>query len=174
MSAKIAAPCFALIGLLGVAHAQTVGTPAEGSKQAVGLFTQTCLNFAGNTAALRDFLKKRQVPELNPQGRAIFVRDRVGIGFDASNKVTRLALVSEDNGVCSVFSGQGNLDQIIPLIESINKSLGLQMNPTGTKEAASAHARSYNVTVKDRTYKLAISENSASGASIQAALTLSP
>ena len=174
MSAKIVAPCIALIGLVGIAHGQTMAAPTDGAKQAVGLFTQTCLNFAGNTAGLRDFLKKRQVPELNPQGRAIFVRDRVGIGFDASNKVTRLAIVSEDNGVCSIFSGQGNLDQIIPLIESINRSLGLQMNPSAGKETGSNHAHYYNLTIKDRTYKLVISENPVSDASIPAALTLSP
>jgi hypothetical protein len=174
MSAKIVAACISLIGLVGITHAQTTTPQSDGATQAAGLFLQTCLNFAGSPAGLRDFLKKRQVPELNPEGRAIFLRDHVGMGFDASNKATRLAVVSEDNGVCSIFAGQGNLAQVLPLIESINRSLALQMSQSGGKETDSVHARYYNVIIKDRTYKLVISDNPVAGAAIQAALTLSP
>ncbi|MGA2892483.1 MAG: hypothetical protein ABSE22_06420 [Xanthobacteraceae bacterium] len=174
MIARIIVLCIALVGSVSIAHAQTTPAPSAGARRAVGVFLQTCLNFAGSTLGLRDFLKKQDIPELNPQGRAIFVRDHVGIGFDASNNVGRLAIVSEDNGVCSIFTDQGNLAQIIPLIEVLNKTLNLQLQKTGGKETGSVHARYYTVTMKDHTYLLVISESPNPNSTIQAAMTLSP
>jgi hypothetical protein len=166
--------CVAIFAFVGITHAQTSDSQIDGTRQVVGLFASTCIQFAGNTTGLRDFLKERHVPELSAQARAIFVGDHAGIGFDASNKITRLAVVSEDNGVCSVFASQATPAQIESLTESIVRSRGLQISQSGGREIGAGLSHFYDVTIKDHKYKLVISGNSQPVASVQAALTLSP
>jgi hypothetical protein len=166
--------CVAVFAFVGITHAQTPDPQIDGTRQVVGLFAMTCIQFAGNAAGLRDFLKERHVPELSDQARAAFVGDHTGIGFDASNKITRLAVVSEDNGVCSVFASQGTPARIESLIESVVRGRGLQISQSSGMEVGAALSHFYDVSVKDHKYKLVISGNSNPVASVQAALTLSP
>jgi hypothetical protein len=166
--------CVAVFAFVGITHAKTLAPQIDVTRQVVGLFASTCIQFAGNTAGLRDFLKERHLPELNAQAHATFVGDHAGIGFDASNKITHLAVVSEDNGVCSVFASQGTPAQIEPLIESVIRSRGLQISQSGEREVNAGLSHFYAVTVTDHKYKPVISGNSQPGASVQAALTLSP
>ncbi len=163
----------ALIAFVEVSDAQTPAA-MEGAKQVAGLFASTCVRFAGNPIDLRNFMKDRHVPELNPQGRSIFLRDHVGVGFDTTNRVTRLALVSEDNGLCSAFAAQADAAQATSLIEAAAKAQGLNLVRTGQKETDGAHSTVYEVNIKDRPYKLVLSSNPLSDASVQIAITLSP
>ena len=171
---KAFGPFVALLMSVSSIYAQTTDPQTEGARQVVGLFAKTCLRFADDSAALRDFLKGMHVPELTPQGQAIFLRDRRGVGFDASNKVTRLAIVSEDNGVCTVFAGRADISQIAALTESAVKSRGLQLTQQGERGTGSALTHFYGVTINGRDFKPVVSVNLTPDAAIQTALTLSP
>jgi hypothetical protein len=164
----------ALLTSSGVAFGQTQTARSDAATQIVGLFSAVCLRSAGEPQVVRDFLKGRNVPELTPEARAIFLRDRKGIGFDASNKVTRLAVVSEDNGVCSVFAGDGDASQIWPLIAVAANNQGLQISQTGESDKEQAVERSYRVSIKDHQFKLVASVNTRPGAAVRVALTLFP
>jgi hypothetical protein len=166
--------------LAGVVTVATAGPllgqslQADGTPQLVGLFTATCIHFAGDPTNLREFMKEHHVPELSEQARAIFLRNHIGVGFDASNKVTRLALVSEDNGVCSAFAGQANASDLLPSLTLMLKARGLDVAQDGGKEMGKATADFYKVKINDHLYKLVVSENFAPEAAVQAAITLSP
>jgi hypothetical protein len=165
--------CLSIV-LMGLARPALSQASSDGTTQVVGLFIATCVRFAGDPKSVRTFMSEHHVPELNPQGRAIFLRDHVGIGFDASNRVTRLALVSEDNGVCSAFAGQADRSRIGPLLESVAKRQGFALSPIGGNAHEAASSSSYQVKIKDHLYKLIVSSNSVVGASVQAAITLAP
>ncbi|MEO6947853.1 MAG: hypothetical protein ABI150_15135 [Nitrobacter sp.] len=162
---------FAVLAVTGASFGQAT---SDGTRQVVGLFTSTCLSFADDPKAIRDLMKQHHVPELNDQGRAIFLRDHVGVGFDATNMVTRLALVSEDSGVCSAFAGQANASEIGPMLAATTKARGLDLVQTSGKETTSATSSFYKIKVKDHLYRLVVSSNPIPNASVQAAITLAP
>jgi len=162
------------IALMGLARPALAQAPSDGTTQVVGLFIATCVRFAGDPKSVRTFMNEHHVPELNPQGRAIFLRDHVGVGFDATNRVTRLALVSEDNGVCSAFAGQADRSRIAPLLESVAKRQGFVLSPISGTAHEPASSDFHQVKIKDHLYKLVVSSNSVAGASVQAAITLAP
>lgn len=156
------------------ASAQAPGNASPAAAQMIGLFTQTCVQFAGRPEALRDFLGKRGVPELNEAGKAIFLRERKGVGFDASNKVTRLALVSENNGTCTAFMGEGSNADIVPQLHSFLKGLSVQATQVSDEQKPEGRSVVDRLTIGDRAYLLVISTNNQPAAPIQAAVTLSP
>ncbi len=164
------------ITLFVSAHSTLAQTPDTegGARHAVGLFMKTCVQFTGDPTAVRNFLNEHHVPELNSQGRAIFVRDHVGIGYDASNKVTRLAVVSEDNGACTVFGEKADPSKIPELIEATAKGQGIQIDQNGSKENEGTVSHFYTVTINARHFKLVVITNPLHGTSVQTALTLSP
>jgi hypothetical protein len=163
--------------MANASSAQTHST-SDGARQVVGLFTATCIRFAGNPKSLREFMKSHRVPELNHQGQLIFLQGHQGVGFDATNNVTRLALVSEDNGVCSAFAGEIDPSQITSLMVAALRARGFDLIKAERKEMAGldqSHISSfYKVKIKDHLYKLVSSESFGSPLSVHAAITLSP
>jgi hypothetical protein len=173
---KILLSGFISLTIIGASYGQTL--PNAGAQRVVGLFTATCLRFASDPKDLRDFMRAHHVPELNRQGQAIFLQGHQGVGFDATNSITRLAIVSEDNGVCSTFAGQIEASQIAPLVEATFKAHGFDLIKTGRKEMSgldqSQVSSFYQVKIKDHLYKLVSSSSFGSQLSVHAAITLSP
>lgn len=155
------------------ASAQAPDNPSPAAAQLIGLFTQTCVQFAGRRDALRDFLTRKGVPELSEGGKAIFLRARKGVGYDATNKVTRLALVSEDNGACTAFMGEGGNADIISQVRSLFRGLHVQLEQVSDDQKPDRRTAIDRLTVGDKAYNLVTSTNGNPSASIQAAITLS-
>jgi hypothetical protein len=164
----------ALAATVSVACGQAPDPQVEGARQVVGLFASTCIRFAGNVAGLRVFMTERHVPELTSDGRAIFLRGRHGVGFDATNKVTRLALISEDNGVCSAFADRADKMRSVELIEAVVKRQGIAVTKRSDQESGAAHSHVYELIIGNKPFTLVFSTNPNSGATIQIALTLAP
>ncbi|MCA1906851.1 MAG: hypothetical protein LDL39_00670 [Magnetospirillum sp.] len=94
-----------LAGVFSSAAPPHVRAADVGAQQVAGLFMLTCMQYLGNRDGLLGFLAERRVPSMPSQAAERFLR-KPGEGkvFDASRPGTRLALVSHDNGLCSVFS----------------------------------------------------------------------
>jgi hypothetical protein len=165
---------FVYVFLCSAVHAQDLSAEAAGTAQAVGLFVQSCIRLAGEPATVRDLLRQRHVPELTPEGRAIFLRDRIGVGFDATNKATRMVLISEDNGACSVFAETVDTSKILGSVESVFRSAGASLVQKSTEQQGSLTSHDYDVVLKDRRFKLVISTGDNPKASIHTMLTLAP
>ncbi|MFG1287008.1 NMCC_0638 family (lipo)protein [Xanthobacter versatilis] len=166
---------FIVLALLGDgANAQSQKLQPDGSAQAVGLFAQACLQFAGNPAAVRHFLNAKQVPALSADATRIFLKDHIGVGFDASNRVTRMALISEDNSVCSVFAESVDTTAVNPLLQTVTRKAGLQLNATDERERGGLTSRFYKVAIAGRPYNIVVSTGNDEGRAFHAALTLAP
>ena len=167
---------FASVLLFASGGAQAENSSAEtaGTAQAVGLFVQSCIRLAGDPSGVRDFVRQRHVPELNPEGKAIFLKDHVGIGFDATNKITRMVLISEDNGVCSVFAETVDVSKIVESLETVLKKAGVSLVQTSTRQQGSLTSHNYDLTLKERNFKLVVSTGDNPKASVHAMLTLTP
>ncbi len=123
---------------------------------------------------MRDFLRQRHVPELTPAAKAVFVRDHVGVGFDATNKATRLALVSEDNGVCTVFAETVDVAKVNPLMQTVAQRAGAPLVEDGGHEADGFVTHFYKLTRFGRQFAVVISTGGRPDAPFHAALTLAP
>jgi hypothetical protein len=78
--------------------------PVVNARQVAGLVMQSCLTFAGDKAALREWAKKTGLKELPANVQDRFLYGLPGVVFDASNKDGKFVLVSEDGGSCSVVA----------------------------------------------------------------------
>ena len=96
----------------GSAPAQTgMTTPDRG--QVAGLFMQSCMKFAGDTAGLRDWASAHHLPQAPPEQAAAFL-GTLGPGevFGASNASGKYALISYDSGMCRAIAFIGNTSDI--------------------------------------------------------------
>ncbi len=78
-----------------------------------GLFSQGCLPYAGDPAALRQWAAKLKLPEVPDPARAAFLGGAPGEVFDASDRAGKFVLVSSDDGLCSVITDQATDSQIV-------------------------------------------------------------
>ena len=147
---------------------------AQAARQVVGLFNQACVRFAGEPAQLRVALKRRNVPELKPEARTVFMRDRSGVGFDASNRVARLAIVSQDSGLCDVFLGDRDGADVIPLLEQSLRQEGVVLAREHEEDRGTMHTVTYRLTLKSHPYSIVASVDPGPRGSVRAILTLAP
>jgi hypothetical protein len=68
------------------------------------LFLRSCLPYAGDPAALRQWAKSLKLPELSDPARAAFLAGAPGKVFDASNAAGKFALLSSDDGICAAVT----------------------------------------------------------------------
>jgi hypothetical protein len=165
----------ALIALTACAHAQTPASPPTGEGEAVGLFTLTCIRLGGDPAAVREFMKQKNIPELPPIVRDAVMRNRQGVGFNVSTKETHMAVISEDNGWCSVFAETVDTTKIAPLVEQVAKVNHLTLSEVSQQEKDNGlTSHHYKLTVKDHVFTLAVSTGTRPDAPFHAFLTLAP
>jgi hypothetical protein len=164
----------AILLMLDAPSGQTLDPQVQGARQAVGLFTRTCLRYPNNIAAIRSFMVDHQVPELNSEGRAVFLKGRSGVGFDATNQFTRLALVSEDNGTCAVFAEKADAIELASLIDAAFKKLNIELIGQSEENTDQGHAHIYGLFINSLPFTFAWSTNADQAGAIQAAITLAP
>ena len=94
------------LAALPLALALVLAAPARagGADELVGLFMQSCVPFAGDTAGLRRWAKQIGLKPLPPGGQAAFLNGQPGIAFDASDAEGKFVLLSGDGGSCAALA----------------------------------------------------------------------
>jgi hypothetical protein len=135
------------VGLLlpATAHA---GAPDE----LVGLFIQSCLRFAGDVPALRDWARKTGLSSVADPARAAFLHGAPGQVFDGSAPDVKLALVSSDDGICSVVTDHATSASVTTALEAGFRQAGLGFRlviERDDKTVSAIHDREY-LAAKDK------------------------
>jgi hypothetical protein len=133
---------FSTLVLPGIAHA----TPAE---QMSGLFVQSCIAFVGNPPALRQWAAQNKLAPIPANVSAAFLHGSPGQVFDGSAPDTKLALISGDNGLCSVATDTLMPDDLTRALEAGLQRAGLQYRlviERDDKTTPSIHDREYLAT----------------------------
>ncbi len=133
MRLSVLAPAFLACGLLATAPAaaQAPQGGGDGAEQVVGLFSATCLNFAGDVAALRGFLEEQKAPRMPQQAEAAFLAGRAGQAFDTSYQTTKLALVSLDDGSCEAVAEHADGAKVLTVLNQAARENGVALTPLG-------------------------------------------
>ncbi len=97
--------------------------PAE---ELSGLFLQSCIPYAGNPAALRQWATRAKLPEVPDPARARFLDGAPGKVFDASNRAGKFALLSSDDGICAVVTDHAGDQDTARALERALGAAGLR------------------------------------------------
>ena len=140
--------------------ARADNAPDVNAKQVAGLFMQSCVQFAGDKIALRDWARKTGLNELPAKVADGFLYGLPGVVFDASNKVGKFVLVSEDGGSCSTVAETASGASVIADLEQDLNEAKITFKITADKidpeERALKH-REYVATQGDREWLLLVS-----------------
>ena len=113
------------------AFAQPQGGSGDGAEQVVGLFSATCLNFAGDNAALRGFMEEQHAPRMPGQAETAFLAGRAGQVFDVSYQTTKLALVSLDDGACEAVAEHADGARVVSVLGQAAQENHVTLMPLG-------------------------------------------
>lgn len=164
-----------LLALALIGPALASAAPADGPRQMVGLFVQGCVPFAGDAARLRHWAEALGLAEAPPEIRTAFLHGAPGQVFDGSNGSGRFALVSSDDGLCSVVTDRAEGPALTEALEAGLRQAGLAFRlviERDDKNEAAIHDREYLATRNGRGWR--ILEATIKGAEGQAMLTAGP
>ncbi len=137
---------------------------ADEAAQAVGLFMQSCVRFAGDTAGLRRWASETGLKPLPPGGQAAFLQHQRGIAFDATNAEGKFVVVSGEAGSCSTVAERADAARLTSDLGQALQQAG--MGVTGGAEAddpidRKLHHREYRVRKAERMWNVVLSTGSA-------------
>lgn len=89
------------------------------------MFAQSCLPYAGNPPALRQWAGRLHLPLAPEPARAAFLHGAPGQVFDASNIAGKFVLVSSDDGICSVVTDHAGDAETVHALEHVLTAAGL-------------------------------------------------
>ncbi len=142
---------FAVAGVLGLLAVSAAPSAAQvpasdpDAAQVVGLFEQSCMRFAGNTAELRNWIAAHhlpRVPTMQAARSSGSVAGGVGQVFGASTASGNYAVVSYDNGTCQVIAMSGNNLAVQQSLLALLARLGLAVIPVLDRRNPMARRRS--------------------------------
>lgn len=142
------------------AHAHADNAPDINARQVAGLFMQSCVQFAGDKTALRDWATKTGLNELPKQAADGFLYGLPGVVFDASNTDGKFVLVSEDGGSCSAIAETATSTSIVAALEQDLNEARITFKVTADKNDSEERAlkhREYVATQGDREWLLLVS-----------------
>jgi hypothetical protein len=153
-------------------------SPAQGADEVVGLFTETCVRYAGNPGALRSWLAQQQAPQMPDQMKSFFLGGRQGMVYDVSYQSVRLALVSGDDNTCSAYAEVADPNQVVSDLQQAMQEGGAVMMLQGQhpdqRDASLAH-HDYMATINNTRWLVLVTTASLPGpGKLQAVLTLRP
>jgi len=140
------------------AHADNA--PDVNARQVAGLFMQSCVQFAGDKVALRNWARNTGLNELPKQVADGFLYGLPGIVFDASNKDGKFVLVSEDGGSCSAIAETATGTSVVTNLEQDLNEAKITFKITAEKNDSEERAlkhREYVATQGDREWLLMVS-----------------
>jgi hypothetical protein len=134
--------------------------PLASAQQVAGLFMQSCVKFAGDRQALRDWARHIGLQELPTDVQERFLYGLPGVVFDASNKAGKFVLVSEDGGSCSAIAEMASGPRVITDLENDMNEAKITFKVTAEKSDAEEDAlrhREYLASQGKREWLLLIS-----------------
>ena len=156
--------CWCIMAIAGMAvltsSARADDPPIVAAKQVAGLFVQSCLQFAGDKDGLRGWAKKTGLKELPAGVQDRFLYGLPGVVFDASNKVGKFVLVSEDGGSCSVVAEMASGPVVISDLEQAMNEAKITFKVTAERadsQETSLKHREYQASQGQREWLLLIS-----------------
>jgi hypothetical protein len=111
--------------LLAVAVMLPTSAFAGPAEELSGLFLQSCLPYAGDPAALRQWAATLKLPEVPDPARAAFLGGATGKVFDASDPAGKFVLASSDDGLCSVITDRAADQDIVQGLEHALTAAGV-------------------------------------------------
>jgi hypothetical protein len=158
---------FWIAGALGlsvvsaVPIAAQVSAPDSNAPQIAGLFEQSCMRFAGNTAGLRAWIASQDLPVVPGTGIRFFLSDRPGRAFNASNSLGKYVLASYDDGTCEVVAMTADFGAVQETLLNDLKSDGLTITPIlrRTDTDGGANQQMYRATLRQVHWVLSITEH---------------
>jgi hypothetical protein len=151
----------ALAGIVALISSARADDPQnQAAKQAAGLFMQSCIRFAGDKEGLRDWARKTGLNAVPANVQDRFLYGLPGIVFDASNKVGKFVLVSEDGGSCSVVAARAKGAGVISDLEQDLNDAKINFKVTAEKADAEEKAlkhREYQASQGERKWLLLVS-----------------
>ena len=140
--------------------ARADNAPDVNARQVAGLFMQSCVQFAGDKSALRDWAKKTGLADLPKQAADGFLYGLPGVVFDASNRDGKFVLVSEDGGSRSAVAETAAGTSVVTALEQdLNEAkitFKVTADRTDSEERALKH-REYLATQGNRQWLLLVS-----------------
>ncbi len=155
------------------APGNAAGGSGDGAEQVVGLFSATCLNFAGDVAALRAFLAEQHAPRMPKQAETAFLTGRQGQVFDVSYQTTKLALVSLDSGGCEAVAEHADGGRVLSVLAQAAREnqVPLTPMPAPAKARPGVQQTAYALTLAGRPMHILVSTEAPAP---EAVLTLVP
>jgi hypothetical protein len=141
-------------------HARADNAPDVNARQVAGLFMQSCVQFAGDKVALRDWASKTGLKELPKEVADGFLYGLPGVVFDASNQEGKFVLVSEDGGSCSAVAESATGSGVVANLEHDLNEAKITFKVTADKndpEERALEHREYVATQGDREWLLLVS-----------------
>jgi hypothetical protein len=143
----------ALLLLAPIAHAAT----PDNATQLAGLFMQSCVQFAGDRAGLRNWMRQLDLAELPEQARNAFLHGAPGMVFDASNPSGKFVVISEDAGGCSALAAATNGAAVLKALEDDLRQAGIGFIPgpdTPDPQEAKLQHREYAASLGTRKWRI--------------------
>ncbi|HEX5326084.1 MAG TPA: hypothetical protein VFW75_05410 [Acetobacteraceae bacterium] len=101
-----------------VAPARAADPTPGSAAQAVALFLQSCVRYAGDTAGLRQAVQQGGYPEVPADHADEYLDGLPGAAYDVSGGQLALVLVSQDSGSCSVLADGVRGADVIKALEA--------------------------------------------------------
>jgi hypothetical protein len=154
------------------AHAAAPATPApppaaiqggsahDPAAQAAGLFMQSCVRFAAQPKALRQWAKGKHLARIPAPYANDFLYGLPGRVYDASTKAGKLVLVSQDSGSCSVVADDAKGAALLDRIDSDLKTAGVTYKVTADgpdPQEKDLHNRAYDASLGKRQWLMLVS-----------------
>jgi hypothetical protein len=165
-----------LAPLVPAARADDPLPPDSPAAQVVGLFMQSCVRFAQDPAGLRAWAVTAGMTPLPPEGQQAFLYGLPGEVFDASTKVGKLVVISENSGSCSALAESASGGEVVQTLEAVLRLAHIDFTMThedDDKEEKALHHREYTASQNGRQWEMLISTVKG-GAPGEVMLTTSP
>ncbi|HVZ06447.1 MAG TPA: hypothetical protein VHC04_00855 [Rhodopila sp.] len=146
--------------VLRPASADSGGAAASAADKAAalaGLFTQSCLTYAGDPAGLRAWAAGKGLPPVPEQARKAFLLNAPGQVFDASDDEGKFVVVSSDDGICSAVTDVLTQAAAVPALEAALRANNIAFRlviERDDKEIPEIHDREYLATRDGRIWRI--------------------
>jgi hypothetical protein len=151
----------ATTGMMALAApARSDDAPNAAASQVAGLFTQSCIQFAGDAAGLRAWADGTGLKALSAEAQKYFLHNLSGIVFDASNRQGKFVMISYDGGSCSVVAQLASGPVAIADLERDMNDARIAYKMTGEKsdpDERSLKHREYLASLGQREWLLRVS-----------------
>ena len=134
--------------------------PPDNASQLAGLFMQSCVPFAGDHTALRDWAHQLRLAEVPEPARATFLHGASGVVFDASTPGSKFVVISDDAGGCSVLAAAANGPDVLQALEDDLRQAGISVSAgadTTDPQAAELQHRDYTASLGTRKWRIVAS-----------------